>query len=90
MDFADKAVRELTAGRVDAIAWHGPVAPDTDWHAQIEPFSHVRFEFGERIKYNGKASGGTFPSATTILRPERRVGPLPVHHLALGKLEATE
>lgn len=69
--------------RVDAIAWHGPVAPDTEWHAQLEPFSQVRYEFGDRIRYNNGSAGGTFASSTTILRPERRVGALPVHHVLL-------
>lgn len=71
-DFARKAVQELEAGRVEAIAWHGPVAPDTDWYGLLWPFVHERADYAGRIPYNDGKSGGTFPSQTLILKPERR------------------
>lgn len=73
VDFAKKAVFELEARKVDAIAWHGPVAPDTEWHAMLEPWAKQRFEFSGRLRYNGASQGGTFASSTTILTPQRRV-----------------
>lgn len=71
-DFAAKAVRELEADRVDTIAWHGPVATDTDWFRQLWPWVHIRVDYSGRIRYNEAATGGTFPSQTLILRPYRR------------------
>lgn len=73
-DFAKKVVEELLANRVQAIAWHGPVAPDTDWYADLWPFVHERADYNGRIPYNDGKSGGTFPSQTLILRPAFRVG----------------
>jgi hypothetical protein len=76
-DFAAKAVLELEAGRVRAVAWHGPVAPDTDWYAALWPFVAERHDFSGRIAYNGGDSGGTFPSQTLVLLPRRRWGSAP-------------
>lgn len=69
VDFAEKAVIELQAQRVEAIAWHGPVAPDTDWHAKLWPYVEARYEYSGRIRYNDSDGGGTFASHTMILRP---------------------
>lgn len=73
-DFAQKCVEQLTDRNVTAIAWHGPVAPDTDWYAALWPWVHYRIDYGFRICYNGESSGGTFPSQTLILLPYPRVG----------------
>lgn len=71
-DFAKKAVLELSSGRVAAIAWHGPVAPDTSWYRDLWPFIAERADYNGRIAYNGGKSGGTFPSQTLILVPHGR------------------
>jgi hypothetical protein len=73
-EFAQKAVAELEAGRVKAVAWHGPVAPDTDWSAYLWPSVVHRWDYNSRIGYNDGSSGGTFPSQTMFLRPGRRFG----------------
>lgn len=77
IDFAKTAVRELEAAwvreaPVKAIAWHGPVAPDTDWYAMLWPWVHLRIDYNGRIPYNDSDAGGTFPSQTLILKPTKR------------------
>jgi phage N-6-adenine-methyltransferase len=71
-DFARKVALELEAGRVRGLVWHGPVAPDTEWYGLLEPWTHYRIEYAGRIPYNDGRAGGTFPSQSMILRPERR------------------
>jgi hypothetical protein len=87
-DFARKVVLELEANRVRGLAWHGPVAPDTEWYGLIEPWTHYRIDYAGRIAYNDGKSGGTFPSQTLILRPERRASlTVPTELRPVGNLE---
>lgn len=75
VDFAAKCVKELQAGRVEFIAWHGPVATDTAWYKALWPWIHTRIDYSGRIGYNDLAQGGTFPSQTLILMPVERQSP---------------
>jgi phage N-6-adenine-methyltransferase len=89
VDFARKVVVECRAGRIEALAWHGPCATDTSWYRVLWPFVHLRIDYSGRIRYNGGKGGGTFPSQTLIIRPERRTSPaVPTILIEGGSLHA--
>lgn len=85
IDFAVQAVRQLEKGNVEGVAWHGPVAPDTDWFGLLWPHVEMRFDYADRIGYNGEASGGTFPSQTMFLRAKRNGGEVPTRRVPIPR-----